>query len=72
MPTIGFGENASLMSVVVTGVVDASSTFILTSMVDKLDQRILFTVGGLSRGYSYLSETKNVPIEQMDRVWREK
>ncbi|KDP22450.1 hypothetical protein JCGZ_26281 [Jatropha curcas] len=45
--TIGFGESASLMSSVVTGVVGTLSTFISMLVVDKLGRRTLFLFGGV-------------------------
>ncbi|KVI10099.1 hexose carrier protein HEX6 [Cynara cardunculus var. scolymus] len=45
--TIGFGESASLMSAVVTGLVGLIMTFISLLIVDKLGRRTIFTIGGL-------------------------
>ncbi|XP_043719952.1 hexose carrier protein HEX6-like [Telopea speciosissima] len=45
--TMGFGESASLISAVVTGLVGTSSTFISMLIVDKLGRRLLFMVGGV-------------------------
>ncbi|GLT40238.1 hypothetical protein SLA2020_143880 [Shorea laevis] len=45
--TIGFGESASLMSAVVTGLVGTASTFISMLVVDKLGRRTLFMIGGI-------------------------
>ncbi|KAL4178647.1 hypothetical protein AMTRI_Chr13g83320 [Amborella trichopoda] len=44
--TIGFGESASLMSAVVTGLVGTISTFISMLTVDRFGRRTLFLVGG--------------------------
>jgi MFS family permease len=44
--TIGMGENASLLSVVVTGLVGTSSTFVSMFLVDRFGRRTLFLVGG--------------------------
>lgn len=45
--TIGFGESASLMSAVVTGLMGLSMTFISLLIVDKLGRRTIFTIGGV-------------------------
>ncbi|XP_071707580.1 hexose carrier protein HEX6 [Rutidosis leptorrhynchoides] len=45
--TIGFGESASLMSAVVTGLVGLSMTFLSLLIVDKVGRRTLFTIGGV-------------------------
>uniref|UniRef100_A0A0E0B0H3 Major facilitator superfamily (MFS) profile domain-containing protein n=1 Tax=Oryza glumipatula TaxID=40148 RepID=A0A0E0B0H3_9ORYZ len=44
--TIGMGESASLLSVVVTGFVGTSSTFVSLFLVDRFGRRTLFLVGG--------------------------
>lgn len=44
--TIGFGESASLLSAVMTGIVGTVSTFISMLVVDKLGRRALFMIGG--------------------------
>ncbi|KAG5558323.1 hypothetical protein RHGRI_008299 [Rhododendron griersonianum] len=44
---MGIGESASLMSLVVTGVVGTGSTFISMLIVDKLGRRVLLLVGGI-------------------------
>ncbi|XP_076897314.1 hexose carrier protein HEX6-like [Bidens hawaiensis] len=44
---IGFGESASLMSAMVTGLVGLSMTFISLLIVDKLGRRTIFTIGGV-------------------------
>ncbi|KAJ9678841.1 hypothetical protein PVL29_020900 [Vitis rotundifolia] len=44
---IGLGVSASLLSVVVIGVVSTGSTFISMLIVDKLGRRVLFLVGGI-------------------------
>ncbi|KAL3524133.1 hypothetical protein ACH5RR_016967 [Cinchona calisaya] len=45
--TIGFGESASLMSAVVTGLVGTSLTFLSLLIVDKLGRSSLFKIGGI-------------------------
>ncbi|KAL8192807.1 hypothetical protein R6Q57_027255 [Mikania cordata] len=45
--TIGFGESASLMSAVVTGLVGLSMTFMSLLIVDKLGRRTIFMIGGV-------------------------
>ncbi|KMT10956.1 hypothetical protein BVRB_5g112890 isoform C [Beta vulgaris subsp. vulgaris] len=45
--TIGFGESASLLSAVMTGVVGIGSTFISMLVVDKFGRRSLFIFGGV-------------------------
>ncbi|XP_043719962.1 hexose carrier protein HEX6-like [Telopea speciosissima] len=52
--TIGFGESASLMAAVVTGLVGTGSTFISMLIVDKLGRRVLFMVGGVQMLISQL------------------
>ncbi|KAG6478370.1 hypothetical protein ZIOFF_061812 [Zingiber officinale] len=44
--TIGFGDDASLMSAVITGVVNVVATFVSIFTVDKLGRRKLFLQGG--------------------------
>ncbi|GFQ05168.1 hexose carrier protein hex6 [Phtheirospermum japonicum] len=102
--TIGFGESASLLSNVMTGVVGIATTFVSMMIVDRFGRRFLLITGGVimlasqiswgplgwlipseifpleirSTGQSVsvavnflFTFTKNVPIEQMERVWRE-
>ncbi|KAI7740457.1 hypothetical protein M8C21_003681 [Ambrosia artemisiifolia] len=45
--TIGFGESASLMSAIVTGLVGLCMTFLSLLIVDKLGRRTIFTIGGV-------------------------
>ncbi|KAM1708760.1 hypothetical protein ACFX2K_001689 [Malus domestica] len=45
--TIGLRESASLLSVVLTGVVGTSSTFVSMLIVDKFGRRVLFLAGGI-------------------------
>ncbi|KAL6999387.1 Transcription factor stp1 [Sarracenia purpurea var. burkii] len=45
--TIGFGDEASLMSAVITGTVNCFSTLISIATVDKLGRRFLFLEGGI-------------------------
>ncbi|KAJ9552179.1 hypothetical protein OSB04_016224 [Centaurea solstitialis] len=45
--TIGFGESASLMSAVVTGLVGLATTFTSLLIVDKVGRRTLFAIGGV-------------------------
>ncbi|RWW83681.1 hypothetical protein BHE74_00007805 [Ensete ventricosum] len=45
--TIGLGQNASLISAVVGGVVGISSTLISMIVVDRLGRRLLFLIGGI-------------------------
>ncbi|CAH1438881.1 unnamed protein product [Lactuca virosa] len=45
--TIGFGESASLMSAVVTGLVGLSMTFLSLLIVDRVGRRTIFTIGGV-------------------------
>ncbi|PIA54473.1 hypothetical protein AQUCO_00900785v1 [Aquilegia coerulea] len=44
--TIGFGDNASLMSAVITGLVNVGATFVSILSVDKYGRRFLFLQGG--------------------------
>ncbi|RWW02311.1 hypothetical protein GW17_00034612 [Ensete ventricosum] len=44
--TIGFGDDASLMSAVITGLVNVFATFVSIFTVDKLGRRKLFLQGG--------------------------
>lgn len=45
--TIGFGSDAALMSAVITGTVNAASTFVAIFSVDKVGRRTLFIEGGI-------------------------
>ncbi|XP_040383224.1 hexose carrier protein HEX6-like isoform X3 [Oryza brachyantha] len=45
--TIGMGESASLLSVVVTGLVGTTSTLLSMFLVDRFGRRTLFLVGGV-------------------------
>ncbi|XP_058073160.1 sugar transport protein MST6-like [Magnolia sinica] len=45
--TIGFGSSASLMSAVITGTVNASSTLVSIFTVDKIGRKALFIEGGI-------------------------
>ncbi|KAL5976240.1 Sugar transport protein mst6 [Asimina triloba] len=45
--TIGFGDDASLMSSVITGLVNMCATFVSIATVDKLGRRALFLEGGI-------------------------
>ncbi|KAL2323948.1 hypothetical protein Fmac_023006 [Flemingia macrophylla] len=45
--TLGFGSDASLMSSVITGVVNVVATFVSIFTVDKFGRRILFLEGGI-------------------------
>ena len=45
--TLGFGDNASLMSVVITGTINVLATFVSIFTVDKFGRRILFLEGGI-------------------------
>ncbi|KAJ0970036.1 hypothetical protein J5N97_022913 [Dioscorea zingiberensis] len=45
--TLGFGDNASLMSAVITGVVNMLATIVSIVVVDKFGRRFLFLEGGL-------------------------
>ncbi|KAJ0970046.1 hypothetical protein J5N97_022923 [Dioscorea zingiberensis] len=45
--TLGFGDNASLLSAVITGVVNMLATIVSIVVVDKFGRRFLFLEGGL-------------------------
>lgn len=45
--TIGFGADASLMSAVITGIVNVGATIVSIYYVDKLGRRFLFLEGGI-------------------------
>ena len=45
--TLGFGNNASLMSAVITGSVNTLATFVSIFSVDKWGRRALFLEGGV-------------------------
>ncbi|CAA0842252.1 Sugar transport protein 1 [Striga hermonthica] len=45
--TIGFGSNASLMSAVITGIVNSAATLVSILTVDRFGRRVLFVEGGL-------------------------
>jgi MFS transporter, SP family, sugar:H+ symporter len=44
--TIGFGDDASLMSAVITGLVNVIATFVSILVVDRMGRRFLFLQGG--------------------------
>jgi sugar porter (SP) family MFS transporter len=50
--TIGFGNNASLMSAVITGVVNVLATSVSILTVDKYGRRLLFIEGGIQMSIS--------------------
>ncbi|XP_078175659.1 sugar transport protein MST6-like [Carex rostrata] len=45
--TIGFGDNASLLSAVITGLINVGATVISIILVDRAGRRILFLEGGI-------------------------
>ncbi|CAN1164991.1 Sugar transport protein 10 [Linum perenne] len=45
--TLGFGDDASLMSAVITGLVNVFATFISILVADKFGRRVLFLEGGV-------------------------
>jgi len=45
--TLGFGDDASLMSAVITGIVNVLATLVSIFSVDKFGRRILFLEGGI-------------------------
>ncbi|CAI0444113.1 unnamed protein product [Linum tenue] len=45
--TLGFGDDASLMSAVITGLVNVFATFLSILAVDRLGRRVLFLEGGI-------------------------
>ncbi|XP_008787055.1 sugar transport protein MST6-like [Phoenix dactylifera] len=45
--TIGFGDNASLMSAVITGLVNVGATFVSIVTVDRFGRKFLFAEGGV-------------------------
>ncbi|XAR63990.1 hypothetical protein NMG60_11024168, partial [Bertholletia excelsa] len=45
--TLGFGDNASPMSAVITGLVNVFATFVSLCTVDKFGRRVLFLEGGI-------------------------
>ncbi|KAM1736126.1 hypothetical protein EV2_014919 [Malus domestica] len=45
--TLGFGDEASLMSAVITGGVNVVATFVSILTVDKFGRRVLFLQGGV-------------------------
>jgi hypothetical protein len=53
--TIGFGDNASLMSAVITGLVNVLSTSVSILTVDKYGRRFLFIEGGIQMSISQVS-----------------
>lgn len=50
--TIGFGNNASLMSAVITGLVNVLATLVSIVTVDKYGRRFLFIEGGIQMAVS--------------------
>lgn len=53
--TIGFGDDASLMSAVITGVVNVAATVVSIYSVDRFGRRILFLEGGVQMLISQVS-----------------
>lgn len=45
--TLGFGDDASLYSAVIVGVVNIVSTFVSIALVDRVGRRALFLGGGI-------------------------
>ncbi|CAI9288913.1 unnamed protein product [Lactuca saligna] len=45
--TMGFGDNASLFSALITGIVNTLATFVSIFTVDKFGRRVLFIQGGI-------------------------
>nr|GMC81517.1 sugar carrier protein C-like [Ipomoea batatas] len=66
--TIGFKDDAALMSAVITGGVNVLATLVSIYYVDKLGRRFLFLEGGVQM---LICQTKNIPIEEMVIVWKE-
>ncbi|KAK9089495.1 hypothetical protein Scep_028577 [Stephania cephalantha] len=48
--TLGFGDNASLLSSVITGTVNSIATFVSIAAVDKVGRKALLIEGGLQMG----------------------
>ncbi|GAU18822.1 hypothetical protein TSUD_228120 [Trifolium subterraneum] len=77
--TLGFKNDASLYSAVITGAVNVLSTVVSIYSVDKLGRRMLLLEAGVQIWVFIMSifvfflvpETKNIPIEEMtERVWK--
>ncbi|ERN03515.1 hypothetical protein AMTR_s00003p00270510 [Amborella trichopoda] len=60
--TIGFGSNASLMSAVITGVVNVIATFVSIFTVDTYGRRILFLEGGIQMFISQVSRLRSAQV----------
>ncbi|CAN6453357.1 unnamed protein product [Victoria cruziana] len=59
--TIGFGNNASLMSAVITGVVNVVATLVSVYCVDKYGRRFLFLEGGIQMFMCQVPNTHSPP-----------
>ena len=55
--TIGFGDQASLMSAVITGLVNCVSTLVSIALVDRIGRRKLFIEGGLQMLLSAVNQS---------------
>lgn len=63
--TLGFGNDASLMGAVITGVVNVFATLVSVFTVDKLGRRILFLQGGIQMFICQVT-----PIKQYEKTFR--
>lgn len=63
--TLGFGNDASLMGAVITGVVNVFATLVSVFTVDKLGRRILFLQGGIQMFICQVT-----PIKQYEKIFR--
>lgn len=57
--TLGFGDEASLMSAVITGAVNVLATLVSIFTVDRFGRRVLFLEGGVQMIISQVSPTLN-------------
>ena len=61
--TLGFGDNASLMSAVITGVVNLVCTLVSVHSADRFGRRILFLEGGVQM---IISQVHNYNLNQVN------
>ncbi|KAL4363101.1 hypothetical protein GQ457_04G004530 [Hibiscus cannabinus] len=61
--TLGFGDDASLMSAVITGAVNVAATIVSIYSVDKVGRRVLFLEGGIQMFLSQIAVGVTIAIK---------
>jgi hypothetical protein len=62
--TLGFGDDAALMSAVITGLVNLVCTLVSVYSADRVGRRILFLEGGVQM---IISQVHNYNLNQVSR-----